>query len=117
MNDFSGLKAIVTGGASGIGEATAIMLQARGANVCVFDRNQPKEPVTGIRYVICDITNRSEVTKHVNDVAKNGLDILINNAGIGATGDVTQATDEEWHKVLDVNIVGTARMKIGRAHV
>ena len=110
MNDFEGLKAIVTGGASGIGEATALMLKNRGANVCVFDRNQPKDPITGIRYVICDITNRSEVVKHVTDVAKNGLDILINNAGIGATGDVTQATDEEWHKVLDVNIVGTARM-------
>lgn len=110
MNDFQGLKAIVTGGASGIGEATSIMLQQRGATVYIFDRNQPQNPITGIRYVICDITNRADVVKHVTDVAKNGLDILVNNAGIGASGDVTQADDAEWHKVLDVNIVGTARM-------
>jgi NAD(P)-dependent dehydrogenase (short-subunit alcohol dehydrogenase family) len=110
MSDFKDLVAIVTGGASGIGEATAKLLQSRGGKVFVFDRNQPKNPIIGVTYLICDISNREEVNKSVADVAKNGLDILINNAGIGVIGDVTQASDEDWHKVLDVNVVGTARM-------
>jgi NAD(P)-dependent dehydrogenase (short-subunit alcohol dehydrogenase family) len=109
-NDFKDLVAIVTGGASGIGEATAKLLQSRGGKVFVFDRNQPLNPINGVTYLICDITNREDVNKSVADVAKNGLDILINNAGIGVIGDVTQASDEDWHKVLDVNVVGTARM-------
>ena len=99
MSDFKDLVAIVTGGASGIGEATAKLLQSRGAKVFVFDRNQPTNPISEITYLICDITNREDVNKSVADVAKNGLDVLVNNAGIGAIGDVT-----------DVNVVGTARM-------
>jgi NAD(P)-dependent dehydrogenase (short-subunit alcohol dehydrogenase family) len=110
MSDFKDLVAIVTGGASGIGEATAKLIQSRGGKVFVFDRNQPKNPIIGVTYLICDITNRADVNKSVADVAKNGLDILINNAGIGAVGDVTIGDDAEWHKVLDVNVVGTARM-------
>ena len=58
MSDFKDLVAIVTGGASGIGEATAKLLQSRGAKVFVFDRNQPTNPINGITYLICDITNR-----------------------------------------------------------
>ena len=109
-NEFKDLIAIVTGGASGIGEATAILLQLRGAKVFVLDRNKPINPINNVTYIVCDITNREDVNKSVADVAKNGLDILINNAGIGVIGDVTQASDEDWHKVLDVNVVGTARM-------
>jgi 2-keto-3-deoxy-L-fuconate dehydrogenase len=109
-NDFKDLVAIVTGGSSGIGEATARLLDLRGAKVFVFDKEKPKNPIDSVTYLICDITNIEDINKNVNDVAKNGLDILINNAGIGVIGDVTQASDEEWHKVLDVNVVGTARM-------
>ena len=45
MSDFKDLVAIVTGGASGIGEATAKLIQSRGGKVFVFDRNQPKNPI------------------------------------------------------------------------
>ena len=58
MSDFKDLVAIVTGGASGIGEATAKLLHSRGAKVFVFDRNQPTNPINGVTYLICDITNR-----------------------------------------------------------
>ena len=109
-NDFKDLVAIVTGGSSGIGEATAKLLQLRGAKVFVFDKNKPINPINNVKYLVCDITNTEDVNKCVNEVSKDGLDILINNAGIGVTGNVTQASDEEWHKVLDVNVVGTARM-------
>ena len=109
-NDFKDLIAIVTGGSSGIGEATARLLQLRGAKVFVFDKNKPINPISNVKYLVCDITNREDVNKYVNEVSKDGLDILINNAGIGVTGNVTQASDADWHKVLDVNVVGTARM-------
>jgi 2-keto-3-deoxy-L-fuconate dehydrogenase len=109
-NDFKDLVAIVTGGSSGIGEATAKLLQLRGAKVFVFDKNKPINPINNVKYLVCDITNTEDVNKCVNEVSKDGLDILINNAGIGVTGNVTQASDSEWHKVLDVNVVGTARM-------
>jgi short-subunit dehydrogenase len=109
-NEFKDLVAIVTGGASGIGEATARLLQLRGAKVFVLDKNKPINSINNVTYIVCDITNKENVDKSVADVAKNGLDILVNNAGIGVIGDVTQASDEDWHKVLDVNVVGTARM-------
>ena len=109
-NNFKNLVAIVTGGSSGIGEATARLLQLRGAKVFVFDKNKPINPINNVKYLVCDITNREDVNKYVSEVSKDGLDILINNAGIGVTGNVIQASDEDWHKVLDVNVVGTARM-------
>jgi NAD(P)-dependent dehydrogenase (short-subunit alcohol dehydrogenase family) len=109
-NDFKDLVAIVTGGSSGIGEATARLLKLRGAKVFVLDKNKSINPISNVTYIVCDITNKENVDKSVADVAKNGLDILVNNAGIGVIGDVTQASDEDWHKVLDVNVVGTARM-------
>jgi 2-keto-3-deoxy-L-fuconate dehydrogenase len=108
--DFKDLIAIVTGGSSGIGEETARLLALRGSKVFVFDKEKPKNPIDNVIYIVCDITNREDVDRLVANVAKDGLDILINNAGIGVIGDVTQATDAEWHKVLDVNVVGTARM-------
>jgi NAD(P)-dependent dehydrogenase (short-subunit alcohol dehydrogenase family) len=109
-NDFKDLVAIVTGGSSGIGEATARLLKLRGAKVFVLDKNKSINPISNVTYIVCDITNKENVDKSVADIAKNGLDILVNNAGIGVIGDVTQASDEDWHKVLDVNVVGTARM-------
>ena len=110
--DFEGLRAIVTGGASGIGAATASLLFSRGARVSVLDRQEPLNPVNGIHYLSCDIQDRSSVEKSVHTSASTmgGLDIVINNAGIGAAGAVDANDDAEWHRVLDVNVVGTARV-------
>jgi 2-keto-3-deoxy-L-fuconate dehydrogenase len=111
MNDFTGLVAIVTGGASGIGAATAALLHERGAQVAILDRTIP---MGDARYlsVPCDITDAVAVDQAVAAVAVafGGIDILINNAGIGAAGDVAANSDDEWHQVLDVNVVGIARV-------
>jgi NAD(P)-dependent dehydrogenase (short-subunit alcohol dehydrogenase family) len=107
---FDGLRAVVTGGASGIGLATASLLSARGAQVAVLDLDPSVEkPLLGFR---CDVTNDSEVIAAVAAAAAElgGLDIVVNNAGIGAQGDVTANDDDEWHRVLDVNVVGMARV-------
>jgi NAD(P)-dependent dehydrogenase (short-subunit alcohol dehydrogenase family) len=111
MAEFDGLVALVTGGASGIGAATAAQLVEGGACVAVLDRliEGLSDDVFG---VTCDVADSDQVDASVALVAERfgGLDIVINNAGIGAEGDVAANSDEEWHRVLDVNIVGLARV-------
>ncbi|MEO8262389.1 MAG: SDR family oxidoreductase [Pseudolysinimonas sp.] len=111
MTDFDGAVAIVTGGASGIGAATAALLAERGARVAVLDRDISAVP-EGLFGVACDISDAGQVDAAVEAVVvKFGeLDIVINNAGIGATGDIAANDDDEWHRVLDVNVVGIARV-------
>ncbi|MFI7678190.1 SDR family NAD(P)-dependent oxidoreductase [Actinophytocola sp. NPDC049390] len=106
MSDFDGLTAVVTGGASGIGAAAAHLLTERGATVAVLDVNPGDD---GIR---CDVSSDDEVRAAIDAVAERfgGVDVLVNNAGIGAQGDVTANDDAEWHRVLDVNVVGMARV-------
>ena len=112
MKDFSGLSAIVTGGSSGIGYATAKALTERGAKVSVLDLQKPLSAIEGVNYLICNIQNREEVNASVKDAASKmgAIDIVINNAGIGSTGSVADGDDAEWHRVLDINVVGTARV-------
>ncbi|HEY2060077.1 SDR family NAD(P)-dependent oxidoreductase [Amycolatopsis sp. NBC_01480] len=111
MSEFEGLVAAVTGGASGIGLATAQLLAAKGARVAVLDLkpDDVPEPLAGFR---CDVTSDAEVTSAIDAVAERfgRLDVLVNNAGIGAQGDVTANSDDEWHRVFDVNVVGMVRL-------
>lgn len=108
MDDLRGIRCVVTGGASGIGAATVAMLADRGGSVVVLDRDQ----AAGIESVVCDIRDRGSVVAAVAAAASalGGIDVIVNNAGIGADGDVSDADDDEWHRVLDVNVVGTARV-------
>ncbi|TDV53763.1 SDR family NAD(P)-dependent oxidoreductase [Actinophytocola oryzae] len=107
MTEFTGLTAVITGGGSGIGAATAAILADRGANVAVLDLN-PDGAKFGFR---CDVSNDDEVRAAIEAVATQfgGIDVLVNNAGIGAAGDVAANDDAEWHRVLDVNVVGMVR--------
>lgn len=110
MTDFEGLKALVTGGASGIGRATAELLAARGARVAVLDLDPTtvEKPLTGYRADVSDDASvREAVAAAVADLG--GLDVLINNAGIGAQGTVEDNDDAQWHTVLDVNVLGIVR--------
>ena len=108
MSDFTDLVAVVTGGASGIGAATAKLLAERGARVAVLDRDVADVDSTAFAAVPCDVTSTAAVDAAISDVVSRlgGIDILVNNAGIGAVGDVTENGDDEWHRVLDVNVVG-----------
>ncbi|MEV6443338.1 SDR family oxidoreductase [Amycolatopsis sp. NPDC051716] len=108
--EFDGFRAIVTGGASGIGLATARMLSRRGAQVVCLDLNEKvEEPLTGVRADVSDDDSvRAAVAAAVDHLG--GLDVLVNNAGIGAQGTVEGNDDAEWHRVFDVNVVGMVRV-------
>ncbi|MFI6938141.1 SDR family NAD(P)-dependent oxidoreductase [Streptomyces sp. NPDC050418] len=110
MTDFEGIRAVVTGGASGIGRAAAGLLAARGARVTVLDLapESVPEPLLARK---ADVTDDASIRAAVTGAAEEmgGLDVLVNNAGIGAQGTVEDNDDAEWLRVLDVNVLGMVR--------
>ncbi len=109
--DFAGLTAVVTGAGSGIGLEVVKGLHAQGATVFGFDL-RAGEMEGFATFIECDIANPESVKKAFAEFTTQSktLDILINNAGIGAIGTVEQATEEEWQRVFNVNVFGAARM-------
>jgi NAD(P)-dependent dehydrogenase (short-subunit alcohol dehydrogenase family) len=114
VDELNGLKALVTGGASGIGLAIATTFAAEGAAVAVLDLApvRPEALPGSVAYVTASVTDDATVRAAVAAALDSlgGLDILVNNAGVGAQGTVEAATDDDWHRVLDVNVVGMARV-------
>ncbi|GAB1821979.1 SDR family NAD(P)-dependent oxidoreductase [Herbidospora sp. RD11066] len=109
MTEFAGLKALVTGGGQGIGLAIATLLTERGARVACLDLNPPGEPFVGVK---ADVSDDVSVRAAVESAAEQlgGIDIVVNNAGIGAAGTVADNDDAEWLRVYDVNVVGMVRV-------
>ncbi|GAA2883057.1 SDR family oxidoreductase [Streptosporangium fragile] len=109
MGEFDGLRALVTGGGSGIGLAAATLLAERGATVASLDVNSSGGPFVEVK---ADVTDDAQVRAAVERAVEQlgGLDILVNNAGIGAAGTVEDNPDSEWLRVLDVNLLGMVRV-------
>jgi NAD(P)-dependent dehydrogenase (short-subunit alcohol dehydrogenase family) len=111
LQDFSNLRAIVTGGGSGIGLATARMLAAGGAQVCCLDLDLGgcAAPLVGIA---CDVSDDATVKSAVAQAAAQmgGIDIVVNNAGVGALGSLAETSDEDWRRVMDINLMGMVRV-------
>ena len=108
--DFDGVVAAVTGGGSGIGLATARLLATRGASVAAVDLD-PAAAAGSALPVIADVAVENSLRAAVAAVVEHfgALDVLVNNAGIGATGTVEDNSYEEWRRVLDVNLLGIVR--------
>jgi NAD(P)-dependent dehydrogenase (short-subunit alcohol dehydrogenase family) len=107
----TGRRVLVTGGASGIGQAVATAALARGARVVVLDLDPATAP-PGAFAVVGDVTNDDSVASAVEQAATHmdGIDVLVNNAGIGAQGTVEANPLDEWRRVFDVNVLGMVRM-------
>lgn len=103
--------AIVTGGASGIGHAVALALVADGMRVAALDLRTDGvgSPLLAVR---CDVGDDASVRAAVAEVLEHfgRLDVVVANAGIAAAGTVADNDDDEWHRVLDVNVVGVVRV-------
>jgi len=110
--------AIVTGGARGIGETIALTFLREGAKVAIIDSDKESleflKKETGKKHkeiiaIPCDITKSSEVNGMVDQVRKGfgRIDILVNNAGIIRRGTIETVTEEDWDRVIEVNLKGT----------
>lgn len=108
---MKGLVAVITGAGSGIGLATCGAMIQEGAKVAALDVKPPPARA-GLLPVICDVTDQSSVNAAVAEVVAQlgGIDLLINNAGIGAQGTVEENQIDEWRRVFDVNVFGMVRL-------
>jgi 2-keto-3-deoxy-L-fuconate dehydrogenase len=107
---MNGLRAAVTGAGSGIGLATAELMAREGARVAAIDL-QPPATSDGLVPVTADVTDQASMDAGASGVLESfgGLDVLVCNAGVGASGTIVDNDDDEWRRVLDVNVLGIVR--------
>ena len=112
MSRFEGRTALVTGGAKGIGAATAERLASEGARVLVADFDEAAAAETaeriGGRAIRCDVTSRADVEAAVALAADSGrLDVLVTSAGIIRDNLVHKMTDDDWESVIATHLRGS----------
>ena len=107
---------ITAAAGTGIGAATARRCKEEGARVVISDKHERRLAETaeelGVIGIPCDVTNEDDVQRLVRDAAKElgGIDVLVNNAGLGGSAEVHTMTDDQWNIVLEVTLTGTFRM-------
>jgi len=112
---LKGKVAIITGGGTGIGAAIARRFVAEGAKVCIAGRreNVLEQVVASLpsgSAIMCqgDVSEPKDIDRIIETAISfgKGINILVNNAGIGTDGSITDANLDEWRKTLEVNLIG-----------
>jgi 3-oxoacyl-[acyl-carrier protein] reductase len=114
---LTGKVVLITGGSRGAGLATAHRLAAAGADVALVARDglRLSDAVAGIRAaggtatgIVGDVTDATSMERAVLETERElgGLDVLVNNAGIGLYGPIAEQSPDEWRRVIDVNVLG-----------
>ena len=117
MENLKGKKAIITGGGSGLGKATAWAFAKEGIDVAITGRNEKnlQETVAELKalgvnatYSKFDVGNHQEVKSGIEAIIKEfgSLDILVNNAGIAAFGTFLEMSPEDWQGMIQTNVMG-----------
>lgn len=117
MTNLKGKNAIITGGARGLGKATAIAFAQEGINVAITGRNEERLKATtqelaalGVKatYAVFDVTDKEAVKSEIAKVIDTlgGIDILVNNAGIAEFGKFTDMPADRWEEILMTNVMG-----------
>ncbi|WP_026976934.1 3-ketoacyl-ACP reductase [Flavobacterium tegetincola] len=117
MENIKGKKAIITGGGSGLGKATALAFAKEGIDVAITGRNEKnlQETVSELKalgvnatYASFDVGNHAEVKTGIDSIIKDfgTVDILVNNAGIAAFGTFLEMSPEDWHGMIQTNVMG-----------
>ena len=112
MKLLEGKRAVVTGGASGIGEAVVRRFIAEGARVAIFDVNSERAGAvareTGAEAHVVDVADAAAARKAMDSAvdALGGLDVLVNNAGVSHVRPLHATRDEDWRRMIDVNLAG-----------
>lgn len=113
MGMLEGERAIVTGGASGIGRETAVRMLEEGAAVALVDVDEAALGATaaalGVPAVVGDVGDAASCTNALNEAAGalGGLTVLFNNAGVGAAMPLHKYSDDAWARLIAVNLAGT----------
>ena len=104
--------ALVTGASSGIGRATALALHQAGYRVFGTSRKAVAPNADGFTMLVCDVTDEASVDKAVAEVLKRagGIDLLVNNAGIGLLGGAEESSSAQAKALFDVNVFGVLRV-------
>src|ERR1700691_2409895 len=114
MRGLKGRRVLITGGASGIGAATAARFLEEGSRVCVLDRDAPacksirQELPALAETIIADVTDLMQVEAAFAEAIRlmDGVDVVVNNAGISIRHKFLDITPEEWERVIAVNLTG-----------
>jgi meso-butanediol dehydrogenase/(S,S)-butanediol dehydrogenase/diacetyl reductase len=118
MRGLKGKRVLITGGASGIGAATASRFLEEGSAVCVLDRDAKandkiQQHLPGLSGALAaDVSNLKQVEAAFDDALRimGGVDVLVNNAGISIRHEFLKITPDEWDKVIAVNLTGVFYM-------
>lgn len=114
-------RVLITGAASGLGKALAFRWAKSGADICVADINKERgdEVVAELQklgvkafYQHCNITSEEDIANTKNAVLEhfNGVDLVVNNAGVATAGALSEESVEQWQWVMDINVMGAVRV-------